>query len=229
MSRQYGLIFDVDGVIADTEAVNARATIQVFADLLGIYGVRRQDFEAGLGRGAESYIRAAARVHNTELTDEQVSAAVAARQDTFLEILADEPLDPFPGVTDLITAALERDDFRTAIATSSTRRKSEAVLRSTGVPYERMAYITGDDVNAKKPAPELFLAAARAINLPPVNCTVIEDAPDGVQAAHAARCRCIAVTNSTTAERLSTADLVVATLAAVSLDDIVMLTDAETR
>ena len=54
MGLQYGLIFDVDGVVADTEAVNARATIQVFADLLGIYGVKRQDFEAGLGRGAEA-------------------------------------------------------------------------------------------------------------------------------------------------------------------------------
>ena len=68
----YGLIFDVDGVIADTEAVNARASIKVFADLFGVHGVRREDFEAGLGRGAEQYVLAAAKIHNLELTTQQI-------------------------------------------------------------------------------------------------------------------------------------------------------------
>jgi len=60
---KYGLIFDVDGVITDTEPVNAQASIEVFADLFGVEGVQRSDFEAGLGRGAEEYVKAAARVH----------------------------------------------------------------------------------------------------------------------------------------------------------------------
>ncbi|MGB2807101.1 MAG: hypothetical protein WBC22_05150, partial [Sedimentisphaerales bacterium] len=63
MMKLYGLIFDVDGVIADTEAVNARASIKVFEDLFGIKGVKRQDFEAGLGRGAAEYVKAAAGIH----------------------------------------------------------------------------------------------------------------------------------------------------------------------
>ena len=50
MGKLYGLIFDVDGVIADTEAVNARASIQVFAELFDLHDVVREDFEAGLGR-----------------------------------------------------------------------------------------------------------------------------------------------------------------------------------
>ena len=72
MTRLYGLIFDVDGVIADTEAVNARVSIRVFADLLGIEGVAREDFEAGLGRGAQEYVRAGARTHGLELTTAEV-------------------------------------------------------------------------------------------------------------------------------------------------------------
>jgi beta-phosphoglucomutase-like phosphatase (HAD superfamily) len=59
----HGLIFDIDGVIADTETVNAKVSIKVFADLFGVAGVVRKDFEAGLGRGAEEYVTAAARVH----------------------------------------------------------------------------------------------------------------------------------------------------------------------
>ncbi len=221
MNSLYGLIFDVDGVVADTEAVNAQATIRVFEKLFGLRGVRREDFEAGLGRGAEEYVRAAARVHGLELTAEQVRAATAARQTTFLEILNEHPLDPFPGIIELMNETLDDDRFSVAIATSGTRLKSESVLRSTGVPYQRMAYITGDDVTAKKPDPELFLIAAAAMNVSPDRCVVIEDAPNGVQAARAAGCGCIAVTNSTTAENLSSADLVVSSIETIRPADLI--------
>ncbi|MCD6288180.1 MAG: HAD family phosphatase, partial [Candidatus Hydrogenedentes bacterium] len=89
------------------------------------------------------------------------------------------------------------------------------------VPYQRMAYITGDDVTAKKPDPELFLTAAAAMNVPPDRCVVIEDAPNGVQAARAAGCGCIAVTNSTTAENLSSADLVVSSIETIRPADLI--------
>ena len=87
MPARYGLIFDVDGVIADTESVNARASIKVFAEMFGLAGVRREDFEAGLGRGAEAYMQAAAQVHGLELTPEQLAAATKARQENFLALL----------------------------------------------------------------------------------------------------------------------------------------------
>ncbi len=57
MSALYGLIFDVDGVIADTEAVNARASIRVFADLFGVDGVKRKDFEKALVAGQKNTSR----------------------------------------------------------------------------------------------------------------------------------------------------------------------------
>ena len=172
MSRMYGLIFDVDGVIADTEAVNARASIAMFAELFGLTGVCREDFEAGLGRGAAAYVRAAAERHDLALTDEQVEQATARRQENFLALLARDPLAPFPGVIELMTAALDAPDFAVAIATSSTRAKSEAVLKSTQVPYERMVYITGSDVTKKKPAPDLFLTAADRCDIPANRCAV---------------------------------------------------------
>jgi HAD superfamily hydrolase (TIGR01509 family) len=221
MQPSYGLIFDVDGVIADTEAVNARASIQVFADLFGLRGVRREDFEAGLGRGATAYIRAAAEQHSFEMTAEQVAAATVARQNIFLQMLAADPLPAFPGVLKLMSAALDSDAFRVAIATSSTRLKSEAVLKSAGVPYRRMVYVDGDDVTRKKPDPELFLIASEQIGIPPGRCVVIEDAPNGVQAARAAGCACIAVANSTTAAKLSQADRVVSALTQIGLQDLV--------
>jgi HAD superfamily hydrolase (TIGR01509 family) len=217
MAKQYGLIFDVDGVIADTERVNAEASIKVFEDLLGVQGVVRADFEAGLGRGAAEYVRSAARVHGIELSDAQVEVATTARQKFFLAMLMGEPLPAFPGVLELMENAMKQDEFRVGIATSSTREKSEAVLMSAEIPYTQMAYVTGSDVENKKPNPELFLTAADRLGLDPAQCVVIEDAPDGVAAAVAAGCRCVAVMNSTAPEKLAEADLVVESLVEVDI------------
>ena len=225
MNTPHGLIFDVDGVIADTESVSAIVSSRVFFDLFGVEGVRREDFEEGIGRGAAEYILAAARAHGLVLTEEQVEAASAAREKVFLERLAETPLPAFPGVLELFNAALARDGFRVAIATSSTREKSEAVLRSAGVPFDRVAYLTGSDVTHKKPHPELFLTAADRIGVDPGSCVVIEDAPNGIRAALAAGCRCIAVTNTCPREKLDSEepDLVVDSLAEVSLETVVGL------
>ena len=220
MNMLYGLIFDVDGVIADTEAVNARASIKVFADLFGIKNVRRSDFEAGLGRGAEEYVKAAARVHNLELTEEQLKTATKLRQEYFLKFLRDEPLPAFPGVLKLIEEAMQTQNVSVAIATSSTGEKSRAVLKAAKIPYREMVYITGNDVKHKKPNPELFILAAERMGIEPKNCAVIEDAPNGVQAAKAAGAGCIAVTNSTNAENLSDADLVCESLEHIDLEKI---------
>ena len=107
MSKLYGLIFDVDGVIADTEAINARATIKAFEHLFSIKGVKREDFEAGLGRGAEEYVKAGARIHGLELTEGQVKKATQLRQEYFLKILATPALSqalfyPYMVLTSLI-------------------------------------------------------------------------------------------------------------------------------
>jgi HAD superfamily hydrolase (TIGR01509 family) len=223
MDKLYGLIFDVDGVIADTEAVNARASIKVFADLLGVEGVVRKDFEAGLGRGAEEYVKAGAKVHGLELTEEQIRKVTQVRQEYFLKILSQEPLPPFPGVLELMDKAMKEKNFRVAIATSGTLDKSRAVLEAAKVPYRKVIYITGSDVKNKKPDPELFLLAAERIGIEPANCVVIEDAPNGVQAAKAAGAKCIAVTNSTNAANLSEADLICDSLEQINLDVIKML------
>lgn len=225
MSNLYGLIFDVDGVIADTEPYNARATIKVFEDLFGVKGVQRKDFNAGLGRGAEEYVKAAARIHGLDLTEDQVKKAVLQRQENFLKILASEPLSAFDGVLDLMNAALSRNDFKLAIVTSSSRQISEPTLCSAKIPYEKMAYITGDKVTYKKPDPQLFLLAAEAIGIEPVRCVVIEDAPDGVQAAKAAGANCIAVTNSASFENLRKADLVCDSLLKINIGMITKLID----
>lgn len=223
MSKLYGLIFDVDGVIANTEPVNARVTIKVFEDMFGLKGVRPEDFEDGIGKGAERYVMAAAEVHALKLTDEQVKAAAELREKYLIKEIREESLPAFPGVLELMNEALQMDDFRLAIATSASVELSRAILESAKVPYKRMVYVTGSEIKNKKPDPELFLTAASRMDIKPANCVVIEDAPGGVQAARAAGAKCIAVTNSTTAENLSQADLICESLKQLNLETITML------
>jgi len=220
MTQRYGLIFDVDGVIADSEAVNVRATAKAFADILGITEVNPEDFEAGIGRGAEEYVKAGARAHGREISPGEVEALVTARQEDFLAILREEELPAFPGVKELIDEAMANRDFEVAIATSSTREKSQSVLDSAKIPYREMVYVCGDDISRKKPDPEVFQVACERLDIPPELCVVIEDAPNGVDAAHAAGCKCIAVTNTCSRDALQAADMIVDSLSDVALDKI---------
>jgi len=225
MLQRYGLIFDVDGVIADTEPLNAKVTIRVLKDMFGVQGVAREDFAAGIGRGAEAYVKAGAKAHGLELTDKQAKTAAELRERYLIEALHGEPLPAFPGVLRLIQAALDKSEFRAAIATSASRELSRAILESARVPYGRMAYVSGSEVKKKKPDPELFLTAARRMSLAPARCVVFEDAPSGVQAAQAAGARCIAVTNTVPAQELSAADLVRSSLEQVDLATVQSLVD----
>lgn len=216
--KNKGLIFDMDGVIADTEAMNASSAIRVFAELFNLHGVKREDFEAGIGRGSEAYMRAAGEANGLVMSDADVRRAVEARQDFILATLADEPLPAFPGVLELMAAALSSPDWAVAIATGSTREKTDAVLQSAKVPFDQMIIITGSEPHARKPAPDMFLAAAERLGVPPSNCVVIEDSPSGVTAAKAAGATCIAVTNSFDASRLAEADLITDSLCNISLE-----------
>ena len=218
--KLYGLIFDVDGLIANTEPLNARVTAKVLEDMFGLKGVKPADFDKGIGKGAQKYIKAAADVHGLQLNPELLQAAARLREKYLVKAIKKDSLPIFPGVLELMEAALQREDFRLAIATSASLELSRTILESVKVPYQRMVYVTGSEIRQKKPDPSLFLTAASRMGISPGNCVVFEDAPSGVQAAIAAEAKCIAVTNSTTADNLSGADLICDSLEQVNLDTI---------
>lgn len=228
MSRLYGLIFDVDGVIADTETLNARVTARVFAELFGLDNIVREDFNAGIGRAAEEYVKASLKAHGIIPTDQEIQKATRVRQEYFLQILTEESLVPFPGVLELMEEALKSECFRLAIATSGTPEKSRAVVKAAKVPFEKMVYVNGNDVTHKKPFPDIFLLAAEHMAIDPSECVIIEDSPNGIQAAKAAGSKCIAVTNTFTTENLREADLICNSLEEITLETITELIEQNT-
>ncbi len=213
----WAMIFDVDGVVADTEALNARASVMMFEQMYDAT-VRAEDFRAFVGTGDERYVEGVAEKYGINIDS---IAAVERRKDNFFRLLRESPLPAMDGVLELVQAARERPEVRVAIATSGNKDKQFPVIEGAGLRLEWFdAVITGDDVTRKKPDPQIYLVTAERLGILPARCVVFEDAPAGVEAAKAAGMRCVAVTSSVDADQLQAADRVVASLAEVGISEL---------
>ncbi|HOE66370.1 MAG TPA: HAD-IA family hydrolase [Candidatus Hydrogenedentes bacterium] len=209
-----GLLFDMDGVLADTEAIIAEATIQMYRDLYGVT-LEPKDFLPFVGTGAVRYTQGPADAAGFAI---DLDKALEVRYDNFVALLNSGRNITFPGVLDLIDAAYASPDWDLAIATSSPGPKAMETLAAAKIPVEKFTkIISGDMVTHKKPHPEIYLRAATELGIEPACCAVIEDAIEGVKAAKAAGMPCLAVTNTFPREQLFEADLVVNSLADVDL------------
>jgi HAD superfamily hydrolase (TIGR01509 family) len=127
------------------------------------------------------------------------------------------PSDVLPGSIELVEAARARG-LRVAIASAS--RNAREVLDRLGIADRFDAVCDGHTVEAAKPAPDLFLAAAAALGLPPGECVVFEDAADGVAAAQAAGMAAVGIGPP---ERVGSAEMILHGLADAELDAILVL------
>lgn len=196
------VIFDMDGVLTDSEHLISQAAVAMFRER-GL-SVQPEDFHPFIGTGETRYLGGVAEKYRFPL---DLAAAKTRTYELYLELVP-AALHAFPGATDLVRTC-RAAGLRTALASSADRIKIDANLHKIGLPPEGWdAIVTGEDVEHKKPAPDIFLAAARKLGLETVACVVVEDAINGVQAAKAAGMRCIAVAQSFPADRLGQADLV---------------------
>ena len=214
---KWAMIFDVDGVVADTEKLNAEASAAMMRQLYDTQ-VDPEEYREFVGTGDERYVQGVAENHGVTV---DLAAAVQRRKENFFKLLARRPLPAMPGVIELVLAALDDDDAMTAIATSGNRDKQLPVIEGTGLRLGWFdAVVTGEDVTRKKPDPQIYRVASDRLGVPPGRWVVFEDAPAGVAAAKALRMKCVAVTSSVGAEKLRDADLVLADLGGLSLEQV---------
>ena len=207
-----GIIFDMDGVLVDSEPFICEAAMRMFEQTYGQV-VRREDFMPFVGAGEDRFIGGVAEKYGVTLA---MPRDKFKTYEIYLEIIRGR-LDPLPGAVAFVRAVKARG-LRSAVATSADRVKMEGNLREISLGVGDFdAIVTGDDVARKKPDPEIFLLAAHRLNLPPGECLVIEDAPNGIAAAKAAGCRCLGLTSSFTEPTLreAGADYVARDLASV--------------
>jgi len=204
-----GVIFDMDGVLVDSESFICRASIEMFAEK-GVQA-KPEDFLPFVGTGENRFIGGVAEKYNVTLDIEKDKART---YDIYEKIIKGQ-LKPLNGVREFISLCRTKGK-KIAVASSADLRKVRANLTEIGLSLDTFdAVITGEDVEHKKPAPDIFLLAAKRIALDPTHCLVIEDAINGVAAAKAAGARCLAVTSCFPKERLAQADWVSSDLAHV--------------
>jgi HAD superfamily hydrolase (TIGR01509 family) len=214
------IIFDCDGVIADTEPLHFAALQTVLAEE-GIDLGKELYYKEYLALDDRGCFTKAFAGHGKPLTAEKLGELIDRKAAAVEPVMAAH-LRLFPGAADLIQRASQR--FLLAVASGALRREVELILRTAGVIDRFKTIVGAEDVSRSKPHPEPFLEALARINtgsqdrIQPRESLVVEDSIHGVHAAHAAGMRCVAVTNSYPSELLAEAELVVATLQDLPLD-----------
>lgn len=193
------VLFDMDGVLCNSEEASRQAGVDLFAEM-GVE-VITDDFIPFMGTGEANFLGGVARVKSVKDFD-----PVAAKK-RFFEIYLKKYARPnsglgYPGSLELIQQC-KNEGLKVAVASSADRIKVNANLAAAGLHQSNFdAIVSADLFENLKPAPDIFLAAAKALNVPPNECVVVEDALAGVQAANAAKMRCIAVTTTLSEEKL---------------------------
>lgn len=183
------LIFDLDGLLADTEALHCRAyqmallehNVELREADYGEHWVRR-------GHGITEWLA-------LQRLDLDPRALRSRKSRHYLDLLATS-LRPMDGALELLQQWHGKKKI--ALASSSYRDAVDGVLTGLGIAAFFEVVVSGLDVPRVKPAPDIFLKAARQLNVEPANCLVLEDAEKGVMAAHLAGMHCVAVPNSYT-------------------------------
>jgi HAD superfamily hydrolase (TIGR01509 family) len=137
-----------------------------------------------------------------------------------IDFMRNERVDPVEGVIDLI-AGLDHAGLLLGIASSSPYRIIEMVIEKFDLRRYFDGIVSGEDFKNGKPAPDIFLAAAALLKVSPGQCVVIEDATHGVEAAKAARMKCIGFKNiHSPGQKLEKADMIIDDFKAVGVHEV---------
>ena len=200
MAEFEAVLFDMDGVLCDSEPFICEAAIDMFQKVHQTT-VQPEDFLPFVGTGEDRYLGGVAEQYGVSLRmpEDKVNT-----YKSYLEIIQGR-LPALPGVHDFIAAA-RKAGLKLAVNSAADRMKVEGNLKEIGVSTDQFdAVVTGSDITNKKPHPEGYLTAAEKIGVDPKKCLVVEDAINGIQAGNAAGARCLGLTTSFDAQQLQDA------------------------
>lgn len=208
-------IFDMDGVIIDSEPLHFEVDLIMMNDLG--HPITHQDLEPYVGMtNPAMWQQIIAEYSLTKSVDELVEIQLNMK----LRMLEEGDYRPIHGIVELLEQ-LQAKRIRIGLASSSPRVFIEAVLRKLAIAPYFEAVASGEEVAQGKPAPDVFLEVAKELGIKPEHCLVIEDSRNGVKAAKAARMTCVGYLNVNSGNQdLSQADYIVSSLTDIKLDDI---------
>ena len=199
-NRIHALIFDCDGVVVDSN----RLHVETWKETAAAHGYPMADPEH-IGKCGLRTIAVIRDLLRWPVDEEEAVRLGEEKESRYRECIRAGGIAPIAGVRETLEKAAALG-LPCALGSSAPRENARLCLESLGlVPFFK-AVVTGEDVERGKPHPDIFLAAARKLGVPPEECLVIEDAPAGVEAAHRAGMRAIALLTSHTPEELAAAD-----------------------
>jgi HAD superfamily hydrolase (TIGR01509 family) len=201
------VIFDMDGVLVDTEPGFYEAA-NIVLEREGSSAIEWERYKALLGTSVEFTWQQLIKMQNLEGAVEHYIRHFGS---VLLDCLA-QAREPLPGTVELLDE-LDQREIPYAIATSSWGPWKDIVLRSAGLQERFELAVTGDQVQHEKPAPDIYLRAADLIGVPAKRCVAVEDTPPGIASAKGADMYAVQVRSSSTAfPPIDAADLVIGSL-----------------
>jgi beta-phosphoglucomutase-like phosphatase (HAD superfamily) len=212
MTAAGAVVFDFDGVLADTERLHLRA----FQEVLAPHGLPLDEasyFDNYLGFDDRGLIVQLSRDRGVALDAATIGAILESKARHFAALVS-AGAALFPAAPACVARLGAR--FPLAIASGALSHEIVAILDGAGLTPAFRAIVGADQVAASKPAPDCYLEATRRLGVSPASAVAIEDSRWGLDAARAAGLRTIAITTSYPASALTPADVVVSTLDAVT-------------
>jgi HAD superfamily hydrolase (TIGR01509 family) len=213
MPKVSGLIFDMDGVLIDSEPLHLIA----YQELLEEFGIcfSEEDNRPYIGRTDLELSQQLIALHNLPIE----ALHLVQKKEKILARLFETQLVLRPGVIKVLEHA-KSISLPVAVASSATLPTIQLVVQALDIATYFQTLTSGDEVAHGKPAPDVFLLAAERISVLPINCLVIEDSFNGIVAAKSAGMHCIAIPCQATRHQDHTkADKILGTLESLDLDD----------
>ena len=199
------IIFDMDGVLIDSEPIHAVVVERIFE----AYGIEisREEHQAFIGGTSRAMWAALKQQFNLSVSIDEL---LREDQDRYMKKLrSTQNLQPIDGAEQIIRYA-KNHGLPLGLASSSTRENIDLVLSKLGYTEYFETTLSGEEVRQSKPSPEIFLKVAKSLNRNPENVLVIEDSENGTIGAKKAGMMCIGHRNASSGKQnLSGADWVV--------------------
>jgi len=206
----------MDGVLADTGPIHFESWVKMAREI----GVEftKDFFERTFGQQSIPITR---ELVGSNVDQQQVEKWANLKEEYYREMVKDK-LEPLPGVINLIKN-LKAKKLKIAVGSSGPLANVELLLISLKIKHLFDVIVTAEDIDQSKPAPDVFLYAAKKLNIKPEHCLVIEDAPVGIIAAKRAGMKVIALTTTHHKDDLQEANLILKNLSFINVNDILKL------
>lgn len=207
------VIFDMDGVLVDSQPYHFKADI----DTMASYGVIKDQkfYESYAGTLTADRMRTLRDMFGLDVSVEEMTVK---REKMILDIMARENIVPVPGIPEFLKGIKEKG-LKTAVASSSGYELINLILDRLKIAEYFDSVTSGNDVKRGKPSPDVFLLAAQRINTSPADCLVVEDSENGVNAAKAAGMRALGYINPTSGKQcLDRADVITDDFRKINID-----------